>query len=413
MTDIRNFTKQALESLPVTTVQYEVKDSRTPGLIVRVNPGGKKTFMFFRRVSGRLLRVKIGYVHDISIEHARKKAISLNSQIIAGVNPNELLRGKRRELTFKQLFERYYKEHSLIRNKRPDDNNSTIRYHLLPKIGSMKLSDISKTKMREIHLKQGQDRGEQQANRVLNIARAIFNFGINNELFTGPNPCVGIRRFKTKSRDRFLSSDELKAFFDALEYEEELFRDYFMLLLFTGSRKSNMLAMKWKDVDFDLKRWRLSEEETKNDDVNIYQLSDSALEILQRRSIANKTSLSPSLYVFPGTGVDGYLNDPKKSFARIKKRMGTTDIRIHDLRRTLASYMAINNASLPIIGRALNHKSQASTAIYARLSCDPIRDAVNSATKLMAEKAHRKALIPNACINDYTSNVSFKYSCKA
>ena len=298
MTNIINFTKHALETLPVTAFQYEVRDSKTHGLIVRVNPGGKKTFMFFRRVNGKLLRVKIGYAHDISIEQARKKAISLNSQIISGVNPNEILRGKRKEMTFRQLFERYYEIHALVRNKRPQDNKATIEFHLMAKIGNMKLSEITKAKMRDIHVKQGIERGEQQANRVLDIARAVFYFGINEELFKGTNPCTGIRRFKVKSRDRFLSSEELKAFFEALEYEEELFRDYFMLLLYTGARKSNMLAMKWQDIDFELKRWRLSEEETKNEDVNIYQLSESALEILRRRYQANKSAKITSHFVF-------------------------------------------------------------------------------------------------------------------
>ena len=90
--------------------------------------------------------------------------------------------------------------------------------------------------------------------------------------------------------------------------------------------------------------------------------------------------------------------------------MGVDDIRIHDLRRTLASYMAINNTSLPIIGRALNHKSQVSTAIYARLSGDPVRDAMNSATKLMYEKANKKTRPVYGYISYSPGGVSFNYT---
>lgn len=145
-----------------------------------------------------------------------------------------------------------------------------------------------------------------------------------------------------------------------------------------------MLQMQYAELDFDLKRWRLSEDQSKNNDVNIYMLSDVALEILQRRFDENNKLDTPSLYVFPGIGSQGHLVDPKKSFARIKKRMGVSDIRIHDLRRTLGSYMAIGNCSLPIIGQALNHKSQDSTVIYARLSKDPVLEAVNAAGRLMS-----------------------------
>ncbi|MEZ5016099.1 MAG: site-specific integrase [Flavipsychrobacter sp.] len=389
MTNTINFTKQALDALSVTELQYDVKDRKTPGLIVRINPGGKKTFMFFRRVNGKLLRVKIGYTHDISIEQARKKAISLNSQIISGVNPNEILRGKRKELTFQQLFDKYYLEHALVHTKWPGANKATLEFHLPAKFWAKKVGDITKQQLRDIHLKQGESRGKQQANRVLNIISAVYNFGIREDLYNGTNPTMGIKRFKSRSRDRFLSAEELRKFFLALESEEQLYRDFFMLSVFIGARKNNMLKMRYSHIDFDLKRWRLTEDESKNNDVNIYMLSDHALDILKRRWHENKCQPVPSEFVFPGGGIDGHLKDPKRSFTRIKQRMGVTDIWIHDLRRTLASYMAINNTSLPIIGRALNHKSQVSTAIYARLSGDPVREAVNSATQLMINKIRK------------------------
>lgn len=111
-----------------------------------------------------------------------------------------------------------------------------------------------------------------------------------------------------------------------------------------------------------------------------------AVEILTRRKEKNAKLETPSLYVFPGIGKARHLKDPKKAFQRIRERMGVFDIRIHDLRRTLASYMVINGTSLPIIGKALNHKSQDSTSIYARLSQDPVKDAVNKAVNVMIGK---------------------------
>ncbi len=410
MTNIINFTKQALDELPATAFQYDVKDSKTTGLIVRVNPGGKKTFMFFRRVNGKLLRVKIGYAQDISIEHARKKAISYNSQMIAGVNPNEILRGKRKELTFKQLFDKYYLEHALVHTKRPGDNKATLDFHLKSSFWSKRLSEITKQELRTIHIKQGEARGKQQANRVLNIISAVYNFGIREDLYDGKNPTIGIKRFKSRSRDRFLSTEELKKFFKALEQEEQIFQDFFALSIFIGARKTSMLKMRYKQLDLELKRWRLSEDESKNDDINIYVLPEVAVDILKRRSRENNLSPIPSEYVFPGDGIYGHLIDPKRSFDRVKKRMGVHDIWIHDLRRTLASYMAINHTSLPIIGRALNHKSPVSTAIYARLSSDPVLHAVNLATELMVKKANQQDMPVRTHIGYAAANISTNYS---
>lgn len=66
------------------------------------------------------------------------------------------------------------------------------------------------------------------------------------------------------------------------------------------------------------------------------------------------------------------------------------DLRIHDLRRTLGSWQAKTGASMVIIGKSLNHKNQATTAIYARLDLDPVRAAVNTATLAMMQAVKPK-----------------------
>ena len=67
-----------------------------------------------------------------------------------------------------------------------------------------------------------------------------------------------------------------------------------------------------------------------------------------------------------------------------------TDLRIHDLRRTLGSWQAKTGASMAIIGKSLNHKTHQATAIYARLDLDPVRQSVNTATAAMMEAAGLK-----------------------
>lgn len=378
-----NFTKAALETVTIRPKQYQVRDSKTPGLFLRVNPTGSKTFMLYRKIESRTVRIKIGRFPQMTIESARKQMAILNSQIMKGDYFCKPKQESLQSITFKELFYRYYNEYAVLHTKRPKDNEAHVKYHLLYRIGSLKTGEISKDIMKKIHLSIAESSGKCQANRILNLTSAIFNYGINEDIIQGKNPCVGIKRFKIRSRDRFLNKEELQLFFAALSEEEQIYQDFFMLTLFIGARKSTMLQMQYAELDFDLKRWRLSEDQSKNDDVNIYMLSDVALEILQRRLDENNKLDTPSPYVFPGIGSQGHLVDPKKSFARIKKRMGVLDIRIHDLRRTLGSYMAIGNCSLPIIGQALNHKSQDSTAIYARLSKDPVLEAVNAAARLM------------------------------
>ena len=86
---------------------------------------------------------------------------------------------------------------------------------------------------------------------------------------------------------------------------------------------------------------------------------------------------------FPVRAGPGHLAEPKKGWQRILARAAIADLRIHDLRRTLGSWQAKQGASLAIIGKSLSHKNQNTTAIYARLDLDPVRDSVNTATTAM------------------------------
>ena len=89
-----------------------------------------------------------------------------------------------------------------------------------------------------------------------------------------------------------------------------------------------------------------------------------------------------SEWVFPGRR-GGHLTEPKSAWQRIIKRAGLTDVRPHDLRHSLGSWMAIGGASLPVVGKMLGHTQASTTQIYARLSVDPIRAAAETATSAM------------------------------
>lgn len=377
-----NFTIASIDKLPIRGKQYDVADTEIRGLSIRVNQSGSKTFNFFRRVNGKLIRQKLGRHPDLKLQKARNIASALNGQFALGENPLASQMELKKELTFEELYTLYYNNHGIVFTKRPDDNLKMIKLHVIPVFGSEKLSKITSENIRKMHLRIGTN-AKAAANRVIEIMSATFNFGIKDNHFNGTNPCLGVRKFKTFSRDRFLSKEELSKFIKAAKQEDDLFRDYFMLLLHTGARKSNVLAMKYCDIDFDNNHWRIDASETKNNEVNIVLLSEASMKILKRRFKENEKLKIPSTFVFPGEGTTGHLQDPKKAFQRIKDRMKVQDIRIHDLRRTFGSYMAISGASLPMIGKALNHKSQTSTVIYARLAQSSVLDAINTATDFM------------------------------
>ncbi len=163
------------------------------------------------------------------------------------------------------------------------------------------------------------------------------------------------------------------------------------MALLTGVRRGNVAAMQWEQLRLQSALWRVPY--TKNDEPLLVHLPAKAVEILERR----ESEKNGSPWVFPSWGSTGHVVEPKSSWARILQNAGLTDLRVHDLRRTLGSWQAIAGASLPVIGRSLGHKSLQSTEIYSRLTFEPVRQSVDAATTalLAATKLPKKRKATN------------------
>lgn len=380
-----NFTKATLlkAALPPKGKLDYYKDLREPGLEMIATSGGAKTFYLYRKIGGKPERVKLGRFPDMSVENARKAAQMNKGMIAQGLNPNEEKRRIRDEHTFKALFDEYMERYSKIHKRSWQYDEREVNKHLSHWF-KRKISTITQDEVSRLHAKIGKESGLYQANRILERIRGIFNKAIEWG-WRGSNPATGIKKFKERSRDRFLNAEEMPKFFKALAMEEnETARDFFKLLLLTGVRKSNALAMRWDQVSFKEKIWRIPE--TKNGEPLTVPLNDNVITLLKDR-----LKDSESEWVFPGDGKAGHLNDPKKAWKRLLKRAEIEDLRMHDLRRTFGSWQAALGANGYIIGKSLGHKSQQATAIYARLNLDPVRESTDRAIEAMLFKAQQEA----------------------
>ncbi len=376
-----NFTKAAIETLPMPEKGWKYYyDLKVQGLGVGIGTTGKKSFILYRKINGRPERIRLGRYPDLTIEQARWKALELNAEIAKGRSPADRIREAKQEMTLGDLFKEYMERRAEF-NRRPDKPRSIYRLYLSG-WSNRKLSAIKHEEVDRLHKKIGRDNGQVTANIALKLLHVMFNKAINEwRIWKGENPAHGIVKFSEQSRDRFLQSDELPRFFKAVAEEgNETIRDYVLLSLLTGARRSNVLGMRWQDINFSRAEWRIPT--TKNGTPQTVALSPEAIEILQSRKALNDT-----VFVFSGSGRSGHLEEPKKGWKRILNRSGIQDLRLHDLRRTLGSWQAKTGASLAIIGKSLNHKNPSTTAIYARLDLDPVRDSINKATSAIMKAA--------------------------
>ena len=350
-------------------------DQKESGLVLQITATGRKSFQLYKKHQGRPVRVTLGTWPEITVEQARKKAREAKVELADGRNPNDALRQERQEMTFADLFSQYMERHAKIRKRTwQEDQNQFDRY--LGAFAKKKLSAITRKDVAALHGKIGKT-APTAANRLLALLSSVFGRAIEFGLWEGNNPCVAIRKFPEEARDRFLSKDELRRFFEVLEhYSHDIARDTILVALLTGVRRSNVHEMKWADIDWEEATWRIGL--TKNGTPQTVALVEPVIELLRERH-----RRATSVFVFPGRGRTGHYVEVKTAWKTLLKRAGIENARFHDLRRTMGSWQARTGASLPIIGKSLNHKSQSTTAIYARLDLDPARSAMEKAVDAM------------------------------
>ncbi len=283
------------------------KDKTVRGLQVCVTATGSKNYYYVRRMDGRPTRLKLGSADVLSVADARSAAQEQAGKVAAGENPQVARRLKREEPTLDQLHAHwmiYAKAH-----KKSWKEDQRIYDTLLKPLATRRLGSITKANVQALHGKIGKSSGIYAANRALALLSSMYNAA--DEIgYRGDNPAKGVKKFAEVQRDRFLQADEFKAFFAALDSEPEIFRDYFRLALLTGARKSNLLSMRWTDINLPAGLWRIPE--TKNGSVVVVPLVEPAVEILQRRSES-----AGGQWVFPGQRRGGHLTEPDKAWERI------------------------------------------------------------------------------------------------
>lgn len=368
-------TRGAVDRLvPPASGQTFFRDDEIPGFAVRVTAAGKKSFVFEGRVRGRVRRVTLGRYPWLTVPLARKEAMRIRTEIAQGHDPIGERAAERQILTFGDLeevyVERYAKPH-----KRTWKRDEQMIAGYLAKWRSRRLSDITTDDVARLHERLGRENGRYAANRVVALLRTMFNVARDWGHLETPNPATRIKFYREEKRDRFLSPEEVRCVNDALEQEPgEHWRAYFPLSLLLGTRRSELLSAKWEDMDLEGKTWRIPA--TKAGRPHLLPLPAAAVRILESLPKSSE-------YVFTGKGASGHLTEPAKVWQRIRKRAGVPDARIHDLRRTLGSWLAAQGHSLPLIGKALNHSNVSTTQIYARLDLEPVRNALEKNAALM------------------------------
>ncbi len=387
-------------------------DSELKGFGLRVTPTGAKAFVVQYRAgygrSGQTRRMTIGRYGDgvWTVDAARREAKRILGNVAAGGDPLQELRVKRDELRVSELLQLYFAE-GCVGNK-----ERTLRYdraraesHIKPLIGSLTLTEVTRAKIEKmmIDIADGKTAaksvakprppavvrgGKSAANRAVAMLQGAFTFAKMRDLMSF-NPATGVKRFKESHKERFLTSKELARFGAALTRVEEDGANpkgvaIIRLLALTGARRNEIASLAWEDLDLEREIIMLGDSKTGK---KAFPIAPAAMLILSR--IASERG---SPFVFPaGRGHSHYVGEGKL-WEKVRNLADLNDVRLHDLRHTFASFGAGVGFGLPVIGAILGHKSTSTTARYAHLANDPVKQAVGRIGSTIA--AHMTTKLP-------------------
>ena len=392
-------TDKAIKALKHPAKSYTILwDTDVIGFGIRVTAGAK-TFIFnYRTRGGRLRRTKIGRFPEYSTEVARDVAKEYRHAVHGGGDPLGAWQSERDAPTFKKLADHYIEKHLPKKRASSAKTDRHTINKLMPTLGNLKVAEITFNDIDGIHHRITKRGKTYQANRVVALISKMFALAIKQGWRTD-NPAKGIERNQEVKRTRYLSNDELARLTEALAaHSDQRAANAVRLLLLTGARSGEVLSMAWDQVDFETGTWTKPGATTKQKTTHVVPLSAPALQLL-----ATMKDKSTSDFVFPGRNGNAHRVDLKKPWQAICEAAGLaiqvekkdrrsgkavlvwkTTLRVHDLRHSYASFLASAGLSLPTIGALLGHTQPGTTARYAHLHRDPLREATERVGAIVA-----------------------------
>lgn len=371
-------TETALKALKPKDKPYTVTDDR--GLYVEVFPTGGVVWRFRYRLNGKQEKLTLGKYPALSLKNARVKRDEAAQLAAMGQSPAARKRLDKAQAaestTVAEFGERFFRE---IVAKDRKDVTIPRRYFdkdIVPAIGAKPVRDVTTEDVRSIIWRKKDQGFDAAAGAMRGVLKRLFDYAMTAGLVaTNPVLALPMRHVhKAKSRDRALSTDEIRGFLKAA-FESNIRRQFKValhLILLTMVRKSELLQARWEHVDLDNAEWHIPSDNSKTGKPHIVFLSRQSVALFKELHVlAGGSSL-----VLPGRG------SLTKTFAHnsinnaLKVALQGQDIpafTVHDLRRTASTLLHENGWPSDVVEKALNHTIGGVRGVYNRAEYAPQR----------------------------------------
>jgi integrase len=335
----KKFTALSVKAFKAGPERQEIPDPGCAGLylIIQPEPSAAKSWATRYRFAGRTRKLTHGGYPPLSLARARMLNTTALAKVATGVDPAAENRQAKASAVDKSrdtvvaLAEKYF-EHARKRMRKSSFEavEGSFRRDVLPVWSKRLVADVSRRDARELVGKVAETRPV-MANRLQAHLFTFFRWCVDEDVITG-SPIIGMKRpTKEEPRERALADDELRAFWIATDALFKPFGDIFKLLLLSGTRRQEVAAMEWREVDLAKRIWELPGARSKNRKPIMLPLGPLAWSIIEKQP-----RLVGSGHVF-GWRRSGF------SYAKAKLdalMLPKEPWRTHDLRRTARSLLS-------------------------------------------------------------------------
>lgn len=356
-------------------------DDELKGFGFRITAAGARSFVLNYWIDGRERRITLGGWPALTSTAAREMALEAKAGIAKGTDPLAVREARRNDPTVAELCDDYMSLHA-ERHKRSrsiQQDRSMIDRFIKPELGKLRVSDPGLSReIEDLHRKLSMH--PYQANRVLALISKMFSLAVKWR-WRSDNPARGITRNAEAVRESTLKPDEAERLVAALaawrakgkRYDRTA--DAIELLLLTGARRSEVLGMRWEQLDLEAGVWTKPAATTKQKKTHVVPLVEPAVAILRRLEKRDEDDTEElSAWVFPNrTKEDAPLGYVKKAWAAILKNAKLPGLRLHDLRHSYATALVESGVSLELVARLLGHTQAATTRRYAHPDVEALR----------------------------------------
>ena len=374
----KRLTDAGIARLRAQAREYTVWDTQTAGLGVRVRPSGSRTFIYHRKTADSIRKMSFGPAALRKVMDVRRACVEAAASGAGGTDDGS----REAAPLFRDFVAGRWKADRFDRCKPTTQRKygGMLKRQLLPVFGSRRLDRIT----RAMALRWFEDCSRTApgaANKALKLLRQILNHALTCGHIAA-NPARGIRRNPEARLTRFLSREEIARLHLVLacyangSASQAQQADIIRLLLLTGCRKGEIMHLRREEVKGD--RIELADSKTGPRTV---LLNAPARDILERRMAQGNGP-----WVFPSA------LDPSRPrccqvplWYRIRREAGIGDVRLHDLRHTVASQAAMNGVPLPVVARLLGHSDVRMTMRYAHVGDREVEAAAERVGRTVAD----------------------------